>query len=278
MKFLFILASISTLVGCQFDGSNLRGAEDAPNTEVDADVGSDGSSGDANAPTPSYSAYWSFDNDVSDATGVHDGVLSGPAALTSGGRGFGGGEALELLADGARMDISNPREFDFNSDFTWHAYIRTNDGSGAVFSRNPLGSEWNQGSKALFIRSNDVDWDTGWVSNPHTRVRVDDGEWHQIIATFEANTDRLNIFVDPSVGDTSGSYSDTHDINRFDEHTHNHLSGIAETGFSLGQANFTGGLSDLGTLEGLIDEAAIFDRALVGKELDLLIAQGPSAL
>jgi hypothetical protein len=282
MKPVLTIVSIAALLGgCQFDGSNSLALGDggSPSKEPDAAVGIDASTNpDADTPPPTYAAYWSFDENVDDATGAHNGTLSGPAALTSGGQGYGGGEALQLLGDDARMDIANPRDFDFNSDFTWHAYIKTSDSSGAVFSRNPTGSAWNQGSKALFVRSDDVEWDTGWVSNPTTQVRVDDDEWHQLIVTFEASTDTLNIFVDPSVGDTIGSFSDTHDVNRFDEHTHLHNSGIAETSFSLGQANFSGGLSDLGTLVGLIDEAAIFDRALVGAELDLLISGGPSAL
>lgn len=272
------------LGGCQFDGSNFGSSDDggASSGETDATIRIDASyeidASVADGPMPTYTAYWSFDENTLDATGDHNGTLLGVAAITTGGRGYGGGEALELLGDAARMDIANPRNFDFNSDFTWHAYIKTSDGSGAVFSRNPAGSDWNQGSKALFVRSSNLDWDTGWVGNPKTQVRVDDDLWHQLIVTYQAETDILNIFVDPSVGDTNGSYSNSHNVNRYDEHTHEHKSGIAETGFSLGQGSIAGGLSDLNTLVGLIDEAAIFDRALVGEELDLLISSGPSAL
>ena len=226
---------------------------------------------------PSLVAFWSFDVDATDAAGAHDGNLAGNAAITSGNRGFGGGEALELVGNGDRVDVGNPELFDFNSDFTWHAYIQTTQRSGALFSRNPIASEWNQGSKALFVRGGSVQWDTGWVGNPETEVDVDDGEWHQVIVTYTAETDAFEIYVDPSVGDRTGSFSTIHNVNRYDEHTHNHNDGLAETGFSIGEATITSGLPNLDTLAGLIDEAAVFDGALTGAELDTLISGGPKA-
>ncbi len=228
---------------------------------------------DAFVPPP-YVAYWSFDVDATDATGAHHGTLEGSAAITSGDQGFGGGEALQLFADGDRVDVANPTTLDFNSDFTWHALIKTGDGSGAILSRNPLAGAWNQGSKALFVRNRSVQFDTGWVGNPSTGVVVDDDEWHQVIVVFTAATDQLRIFVDPSGGDAA-DYDGTHEVDRFDEHTHVHNGGVADTGFSIGQANFTGGLSNLDTLVGLIDEVAIFPSALTGAELDQLITMGP---
>ncbi|MBT8493746.1 MAG: hypothetical protein KJO07_11855, partial [Deltaproteobacteria bacterium] len=185
---------------------------------------------------------------------------------------------LQLSGDGDRVDVANPASFDFNSDFTWHIRFKTGQGSGALLSRNPLGTAWNQGSKALFIRSDDVQFDTGWVGNPRTNVRVDDDQWHQVIVTFVAETDRFDVFVDPAPGETEGDYGNSHEVDRFDEHTHLHNDGYAETGFSIGQANFSGGLSDLNTLVGLVDDVAIFDRALVGAELDQLIEDGPASL
>ena len=173
------------------------------------------------------------------------------------------------IRDRDRFDVGAPAGFDFNADFTWHVYVRTSSSSGALFSRNPAGTAWNQGSKAMFVRSQTVQWDSGWVSNPHTDVAIDDGNWHQVIATYVAASDTLDVFVDPAPGATAGQYSGSHDVNRFDEHTHVHNDGKAESGLSIGAANFTGGLSDLGTLLGLIDEAAVFDRALRGAEFDL---------
>lgn len=262
----FALVSAS-LVACTF----------APHgTAAPEDVDAASPSVDAPLPADAPRAYWSFDVDGRDLTGRNPGTLIGGAQITTGGAGRRG-EALQLGAPGDRVDVGAPTAFDFNRDFTWHVYVRTRAGSGALFSRNPAGTAWNQGSKAMFVRSRTVQWDSGWVSNPHTGVTVDDDAWHQVIATYVAASDTLNVFVDPATGATAGQYSGIHDVNRFDEHTHVHMDGVADTGFSIGAANFTGGLSDLGTLTGLFDEVAVFDRALQGAELDRLIAGGPAA-
>jgi hypothetical protein len=221
-------------------------------------------------------AYWSFDVDGRDLVGPHSGTLVGTAQISAGGGGRRG-EALLLDASSSRFDIGDSSSFDFNADFTWHIYIRTSAQSGALFSRNPAATAWNQGSKALFIRGGTVQWDSGWVSNPHSNVAVADGAWHQVIATYVSASDSLDLFVDPPLGATTGQFSGVHDVNKYDEHRHVHLDGLAESGFSIGAANFSGGLADLGTLIGSIDEAAVFDRALRGAELDLLIGSGPVA-
>ena len=118
-----------------------------------------------------------------------------------------------------------------------------------------------------------MQWDTGWVDAPSTGVAATDDTWHQIIVTFSAGTDQLDIFVDPTAGATAGQLSTVHDVNRFDESlTHN--GGEAETAFFIGLVsdNFrqTG-------FVGLIDEAAVFDTALAGSELDQLITSGPAS-
>jgi len=234
------------------------------------------------APPPaSPIAYWSFDAKTGSTVpdqipgSTHAGTLMGGADITTGGQGFSG-EAMSLTGNGDYLDIADPTGFDFNSSFTWTAMIKTADNSGAIFSRNPDGTAWNQGSKALFVRNRSgngqVEWDSGWVGNPRTNFTISDDEWHQVIATFDADTDQLNLYIDGLL-----RYSGTHDANRFDEHTHVHNGGLADTSFTLGMADFSGGLSSLDTLAGLMDEAAIFDGVLDVGQLALLVAEGPSA-
>ena len=239
---------LGLVTGCSFTpagGSEVgavdSGAIDGAARDVDAGPAFDPPAG-----------YWSFDVDGRDLVGPHAGTLVGAARISTGGSGRRG-EALRLGTAGDRFDVGAPAGFDFNADFTWHVYVRTSSSSGALFSRNPAGTAWNQGSKAMFVRSQTVQWDSGWVSNPHTDVAIDDGNWHQVIATYVAASDTLDVFVDPAPGATAGQYSGSHDVNRFDEHTHVHNDGKAESGLSIGAANFTGGLSDLGTLRGLIE-------------------------
>ncbi len=223
-------------------------------------------------------SYWNYDSKsgttISDLTvSGHDGTLVGGANITAGNLGYGGsGEALTLTGNGQRMSAANPTNFDFNSSFTWTAMVKTSDGSGAIFSRNPAGTAWNQGSNALFVRGNNVQWDTGWVGNPNTGINPTDNQWHQVVATFDAGTDKLDILVDGATG-----YSNTFNVNQFNEHTNNHNGGFADTSFTVGEANFSGGLSSLDTLVGLIDDAAVFDTNLTGAELDQLIRLGPAS-
>ncbi len=225
-------------------------------------------------------AYWPFDHDAADVLGDHDGTLQNDAAITTGGLGFGGGEALMLGGGNGvaapHVTAANPEDFDFNSDFTWHAYVKTSSASGGIFGRVPAtGSvpNHNQGSKSLFLEGGRVEFDTGWVGNPNTGVTVHDDQWHQVIVTYLAATDELRIWVDAAPGD-GPDLAMAHDVNRYDEHTHNHNSGIAETSFRIGQVsdNFQNA-----SIVGLIDEAAVFDAALNGSQLDQLIAAGPAS-
>ncbi|MEZ4399220.1 MAG: hypothetical protein R3B06_04330 [Kofleriaceae bacterium] len=267
------VVTLAGIAGCSFVPSG-----QAPGVGGDADAALDGATSDVDGgPTVGAPvAYWSFDVDGRDRMGAHDGTLVGAARITSAGDGRRNA-ALRLDAPGDRVDIAQPAGFDFNRDFTWHAYVRTSATTGALMSRNPAGTPWNQGSKAMFVRTSTVQWDSGWVSNPHTDVAIADGSWHQVIARYVAATDQLDVFVDPVAGATTGQFSGPHDVNRFDEHTHEHLNGVAETAFSLGGSSITSGFPSVATLIGDLDEVAVFDRALEGDELDRLVTGGPAA-
>lgn len=133
-------------------------------------------------------------------------------------------------------------------------------------------SDWNQGSKAVFVRNGTATWDTGWVGAGGSAA-VNDDQWHQLIVTYIEDTDLLNIFVDPTVGAVNGQFSAGHNVNAYDEHTHSHNGGIAETDFRIGltSPNF-----EPEGFVGLIDEVAVFDQALTGADLDNLIENGPT--
>ena len=126
------------------------------------------------------------------------GLVTGCSFTPAGGSEVGAVDSGAIDGAPRRFDVGAPAGFDFNADFTWHVYVRTSSSSGALFSRNPAGTAWNQGSKAMFVRSQTVQWDSGWVSNPHTDVAIDDGNWHQVIATYVAASDTLDVFVDPA--------------------------------------------------------------------------------
>ncbi|MBC8426070.1 hypothetical protein H8E07_18300, partial [bacterium] len=221
-------------------------------------------------------SYWNFDSkggttiadQVVDST--HAGELIAGADISTGGQGFGGeGEALQLSAEGDYMDVLDPTTYNFSEAYTWTARIKTTDGSGAVFSRNPNGTAWNQGSQALFVRGNTAQFDSGWVSNPQTGTAVQDDAWHQLVVTFNPTGDVFKIYVDGLE-----KYPGPFNANAYDEATTNHNGGFANTSFTIGKADFSGGLASLDTLIGLIDDAAIFDTALTGDDLTRLFTEG----
>jgi hypothetical protein len=252
------------LSSCSFNGSVSVSASDASPPDADAEV------------IHSYVSYWSFDVDATDLMGAHNGALVGGAAITTGGQGYLG-DALQLSEEGDRVDVANPLAFDFNVDFTWHFYMKTSEDSGALLSRSPPNADWNEGSKAIFVRNGRVQFDSYNVGNPDTGVDIDDDIWHQVIVTFRASDDVLKIYVDPSAGSPSPDYDETFNSNRYDEHTHEHRGDLAGSGFSMGDGNSTGGLGSLDTMIGLMDEVAVFSRVIEGAELVQLIDSGPSS-
>ena len=139
-------------------------------------------------------AAWSFedamDQRVPDESpgGEHPGVLAEGARLSEIGAGRNGGRAWAGTGRGW-MGVEQPEGFNFAEDFTWSIWFKGPDNSGALISRNPAGTSWNRGSKALFIRNGQVQWDSGWVGNPNTGVRVTDNVWHHAAVTYQAADD-----------------------------------------------------------------------------------------
>ncbi|MDB4438074.1 hypothetical protein N9195_00635 [bacterium] len=179
-------------------------------------------------------AHWSFDTDFTDSIGIHNGTARNGASISTGTQGFGGGEALFLNGgtgtSAQHVTVASPTTLNFNNDFTWHAYVKTTSANGGIFGRAPAtGSvpNHNQGSKALFVGANNAQWDTGWVGAPSSNTLINDNQWHQIIVTYVAATDQLDIFVDPEIGAVAGQFSGAHDVNRFDEEILEHNGGFA---------------------------------------------------
>ncbi|MEZ4473750.1 MAG: CotH kinase family protein [bacterium] len=212
-------------------------------------------------------AWWRFDEAVEgvvpDEVGDHPGALRAGAHLSADGH-----EGGALAGDGTGfLAAADPAGFDFAQAFTWSVWFRGADDSGALISRNPAGTAWNQGSKALIVRGGTLQWDSGWVGNPRTGVRVTDDAWHHAAVTYDPAGDRFRIFVD-GVARVDQAFN----VDAFRE-DHVHLGGQARTGLFIGQADFTGGLQSLDKYAGLIDDVSIWDVALPPEDVALL-AQG----
>ncbi len=120
------------------------------------------------------------------------GVLAG---LSSGGE--------ESTAAGARrldgttsLEIAGSKSFNLtDEDFTISARIRTKKG-GTILARAPARGNWAPDAVALFVRNGRVCFDVGWVGVVVSKRRVDDGEWHDVAATFDQATGRIQLYVD----------------------------------------------------------------------------------
>ena len=82
-----------------------------------------------------------------------------------------------------------------NSDFTILATIRTTEG-GTIFSKAARSGPWVPDGKTFFIRDGRLCYDIGWVGALQSRSRVNDGQWHQVAATFDASQGLLRLYVD----------------------------------------------------------------------------------
>ena len=127
---------------------------------------------------------------VSDADGSSKSETKSTNGLQFDGSKFG------EIADGDRFDMTE-------SDYSIYARIKTRTG-GTIFSQTKNQEEWAPQGKTLFLRGGRPTLDIGWVGAVQSNRRVDDGKWHDIVMTWDAETERVRFFVDgkPAKGGT----------------------------------------------------------------------------
>ncbi|MEP3477962.1 MAG: DUF6797 domain-containing protein [Fuerstiella sp.] len=86
-------------------------------------------------------------------------------------------------------------------DFTVIAELKTKQ-DGTLFARTAAGKKWVPNAKAIFIRSGRLCFDVGWVGVVRSDQKINDGRWHTVAVTGEAETGEVNLWVD---GERSGS-------------------------------------------------------------------------
>jgi hypothetical protein len=195
-------------------------------------------------------SYWSFDEitggTVEDLVGGNDGTLVGNVVATDGRFGKG------LEFDGAsRVEVPDPAAFDFNTDFTWSAWINTQE-DGTIIAETQ--GEDDQGPKTFFVRDGVLFVDIGWCCGHGGVTIVADGAWHHVVFTAEIGDgdDVVKYYVDGEL-DTEGAL----DVNAFPE---------AEFPLWIG----FDGRADPGEFPpfiGIIDEVSVYSRALSASEI-----------
>lgn len=80
-------------------------------------------------------------------------------------------------------------------DFSIVAQVRTRTDGTIVAIAKP-DSQWTPDGQTFFVRGGRLGFDIGWVGVVSGRKKVNDGEWHQVAATWEQKTQRLRLYVD----------------------------------------------------------------------------------
>ena len=150
------------------------------------------------------------------------------------------------------------------------------DGAGIIGRGPPTGD--NPGTKVIYMSEEAIAWETGFIGGFITDAVINDGEWHQIVVTFEAielppeggegGTGDFRMYVDGEV-----VINEEHPANAFDEHSE--LEGLrADETFRIGQAAES---LLFEAFPGLIDDVAIWSVALPEEDVAAL-ADGAAIL
>jgi hypothetical protein len=202
-------------------------------------------------------SYWNFDEvkggTVRDLVSGNDGTLVENVVSVAGKFGKG----LEFDGE-SRVEVPDPAAFDFNADFTWSAWIETEeDGTIVAETRG----EDDQGPKTFFIRNGTLFFDIGWCCGAGGSEQVIDGVWHYVVVTveFAAGDDTLKYYVD----------------GEFDAEVNLNVDSFPEAEFPL-WIGFDG-RADPGEFPafiGIIDEVSVYERALSADEVQQNFSAG----
>ena len=203
-------------------------------------------------------SYWSFDANnisgktVTDGTGNYDGTISGSPKKVTGKI----GDALEFDGNEASfVEIDSPEKFDFNSDFTWAAWIKTdNVGPGVIFAKTGGPGTDDKGPKTLWVRNGVLNLDTGWVGNVEDTENIADNKWHHIAVTGAPEDSAVQYFVDGKA--TGGGNLNLAEFPEedFESHVFIGLDGRAD--------------GEFGVFTGIIDEFSVYNRVLEEAEIN----------
>ncbi|MHC4571635.1 MAG: LamG-like jellyroll fold domain-containing protein, partial [Planctomycetota bacterium] len=201
-------------------------------------------------------SWWRFDEGSGttayDSAGDNDGTLINGPVWTTGQV----GGALEFDGTDDFVNISDPASFNFETDFTWAAWIKT-DAGGVIIARTR--GEDDKGPKTFFVRGGMLAFDVGWVGVFNQSRLVNDNEWHHVVVTVEFDGfDTIQYYVDGGL-DAQGQMN----VDAFPDEFPLWIGfdGRAEPG------EFPG-------FSGIIDGVRIYDRALSAEEILQLYQEG----
>ena len=209
-------------------------------------------------------AYWPLDEGdgatTADLSGNgNDGTLDLPEWDNDGKF----GSALNFDGVDDYVDCGNPGVLDFGSDFTLSVWIKTDVAADATIFGN--GGDDGGGIRYRLSTTDSglVHWlfdDDSSKQNPTGNIAVVDGEWHHIVGMRRDGTD-MRVYVDgvEDMGVTNNAKSTIpadYDLSGTSQHNAN-IGAIRGHGDDLPKKFFIG----------LIDDVAIWDRAITEEEI-----------
>lgn len=194
-----------------------------------------------------YIGYWKFDDNTNDESANANNVQLNGAIYDAAGH---NGSALSFngTSDSATIPHLNAYNFGGNGDFTIGFWMKKNSGGSdnarliqKLAANGPYVVHLNGGS-VRFFRYDGVNLD-----GPYGSSNVTDGGWHHVSAVKEGSN--LRIYVDGNLEDTVTDPT----------------SSVENTG------NITLGKQSSLYFSGLMDELAMYDRALTALEVSALM-------
>ena len=196
-------------------------------------------------------SYWKLDTNNAtqpDEVGGNDGTVTG-ATFTSSGK-IGGAYSFDGTGD--YINIATTNGLDTPSNITISAWIKTSDLNGALFDKRDSSSD----GYGMFIFNGYLHLRINANIQNSTGTYISDNVWHYVVATYDGTYIRL--YVDGTIDDTP--------LN------------IGLSTINTPHDAVIGYLFDLSTTIwnyiGLIDEVAIWNRALTTDEITELFNGG----
>ena len=219
---------------------------------------------------PNFVGWWKLDETSQDGKNVFDasgneryGSLENGASIVTDP--LTGGDVLKLDGIDDYVNISEPEDFNFFSDFTWAAWIRTDADSGVIIARTD--GEDVPGPKTLMVRYGGVlHFDVGFAGGLTGERLVNDNEWYHVAVTVEMNPpltdDTIRLYVNGEL-DGEGLIDVDEPPGTDDFQLWIGFDGRAEPG------EFPG-------FDGVISDVRIYDRVLSDLEIAIIGLKDPN--